>query len=86
MKNKTYYIQYTFAVAAGILLFTLLLGDYYTTLKSVFMGGDTAKLFNEATAKIDCVRTITKPIVIASVMALFQYRRDKKVAQTNEIQ
>lgn len=86
MKNNTYYFKYTLGVAIGILLFTLLLGDYYTTLKSIFMGGDTAKYFNDATAKIDWLRTLTKPIVIASVMAFFQYRRDKKTAQANDVQ
>lgn len=81
MKPTSYYLQTFIGISLGVILFTLLFGDFYTTLKSLFVAdANTSQYFQVAVAKTNWTRIFIRPLFIGAFVTYIKYVSDIKKA------
>lgn len=81
MKPTSYYLQTFIGFSLGVLLVTLILDEFYPTLKSLFVAdANTSQYFQEAVAKTNWTRALFKPLFVGAFVTYINYVSDKKKA------
>lgn len=81
MKPTSYYLQTFIGFSLGVLLVTLILDEFYPTLKSLFVSdANTSQYFQEAVAKTNWTSALFKPLFVGAFVTYINYVSDKKKA------
>lgn len=82
MKPKNYYIQLFLGFSIGTFLFSMLFGDFYPVVKSLFFKDtDTSLLFQKTVTQVGWATIVIKPLFIGAFVAIITFMTDKRKAK-----
>lgn len=65
MKDNSYYVRYGFQICLVYLMVSLLLGDFYPFVKSLFVNdSDSATIFSSTFESINWIKHLTKSLFV----------------------